>query len=110
MELHKATISFYRTSISRKHYGEVRINGDLVYKTEPYPYKKKAVDAVKKNLSELNKTYGWRLAEPLEIKENGVIQRRYTPERNWDNTCYTLTPEEYEKRKAQEQAIRGCTI
>lgn len=50
MELHKSTISFHRTSISRKHYGEIRINGDLVYKTEPYPYKKKAVDAVKKTL------------------------------------------------------------
>lgn len=48
MELHKSTISFHRTSISRKHYGEVRINGDLVYRSEPYPYKKKAVDAVKK--------------------------------------------------------------
>ena len=110
MELHKSTISFHRTSISRKHYGEVRINGDLVYRSEPYPYKKKAVDAVKKNLSKLNKTYGWRLAEPLEIKENGVIQRRYAPNPNWDNTCYTLTPEEYEKRKAQEQKIRGCAI
>ena len=48
LELHQATISFLRTSISRKHYGEVRINGDIVYKSEPYPYKKKAVDAVKK--------------------------------------------------------------
>lgn len=48
IKLHTATISFHRTVLSRKHYGEVRINGDLVYKTEPYPYKKKAVDAVKK--------------------------------------------------------------
>lgn len=104
MELHKSTISFHRTSISRKHYGEVRINGDLVYRSEPYPYKKKAVDAVKKNLSKLNETYGWRLAEPLEIKENGVIQRRYTPKKDWDGECYTLTAEEYKLRRAKEKA------
>ena len=104
MELHKATISFHRTSISRKHYGEVRINGDLVYKSEPYPYKKKAVDAVKASLPRLNKDYGWRLAEPLEIKENGVIQRRFVPKMDWDNKCYTLTIEEYERSRAEEKS------
>lgn len=104
MELHKATISFHRTSISRKHYGEVRINGDLVYKSEPYPYKKKAVDAVKANLPKLNKTYGYRLAEPLAIKDEGVIQRRYVPKMDWDNKCYTPTIEEYERSRAKEKA------
>lgn len=107
MKLHHATISFHRRPLSRKYYGEVRINGDCVYVTENFAYKESAINALKKRIPKLNGLYGYRLAEPISLAEDGAIQRRYTPERNWDNTCYRLTPEEYQKRLAQEQVIRG---
>ena len=48
MKLHTATISFHRRPLSRKYYGEVRINDDCVYVTENFTYKESAINALKK--------------------------------------------------------------
>lgn len=107
IKLHTATISFHRRPLSRKYYGEVRINDDCVYVTENFAYKESAINALKKRIPKLNSLYGYRLAEPISLEEDGAIQRRYAPNPNWDNECYNLTTEEYYERLAQEQAARG---
>ncbi|MDY5105787.1 MAG: hypothetical protein SPE78_01370 [Actinobacillus minor] len=52
---------------------------------------------------EVEKRFGKRIKIAKGFnKPKGVVAKIYSPSRDWDNTCYTLTPEEYYQRLAQE--------
>lgn len=78
MKLHTATISFHRRPLSRKYYGEVRINGDCVYVTENFAYKESAINALKKESRSLTAytATDWRSQSHLQKMVQSSVDTR----------------------------------
>lgn len=78
MKLHTAIISFHRRPLSRKYYGEVRINGDCVYVTENFAYKESAINALKKESRSLTAytATDWRSQSRLQKMAQSSVDTR----------------------------------